>query len=348
MSCCATLSAGDATEVVWDVIVIGAGPAGAVAARELARRGATTLLVERQSFPRTKVCGGSLNGQALASLPQLGLSHILPAAFAAPVSRFMVQANKRRVVLDLPAGVAIRRAEFDEQLVQSASDAGVAFLPETTAIVEPFSASDLTYRQVSLSHHGQQGLATKARIVIAADGLGHACLRHVQMFRSSTIRDARVGLGLVLHKQEAYEGGAIHMAIGRSGYVGLVRTADENLNVAAAVDPAALRATSMPGEFINRILRDAGLPLLSLDAASKWRGTLALSRVTSRLAGGRTFLLGDAIDGGTGSESRAVASAGNWPLGKTVRGSVSAKGCDGTNHTANSSAARANGHLSFS
>jgi menaquinone-9 beta-reductase len=259
MSCCATLSTVDATKAVWDVAVIGAGPAGAIAARELARRGATTLLVERQSFPRTKVCGGSLNGRALASLQQLGLSHVLAPAFAASLSRFVVHASKRRVVLDLPAGVAIRRAEFDEQLVRSAIGAGAAFLPETTAAVEPSCASDTTCRNVSLSSHGQQGSTAKAKTVLAADGLGHACLRNAEMFQSRTVGDARVGLGLVLCKHEAYEGGTIHMAIGRSGYVGLVRTASGNLNVAAAVDPDALRASGVPGELINRILADAGL-----------------------------------------------------------------------------------------
>ena len=47
-----TLSADGATIPLWDAIVIGAGPAGAIAVRELSRRGATTLLVERHSFPR--------------------------------------------------------------------------------------------------------------------------------------------------------------------------------------------------------------------------------------------------------------------------------------------------------
>ena len=42
----------------WDAVVIGAGPAGSVAASLLARSGRRTLLVERATFPRTKVCGG--------------------------------------------------------------------------------------------------------------------------------------------------------------------------------------------------------------------------------------------------------------------------------------------------
>ena len=166
-------------------------------------------------------------------------------------------------------------------------------MPETTATVAQFCPPDANCRNVSLSRHGQQGLTAKAQVVLAADGLGHVCLRHVDMFQSRTVANGRVGLGLIVNKHEAYESGAIHMAIGQSGYVGRC-TADEHLNVAAAVDPDALRATDTPGELINRILADAGLPALSLDATSSWRGTLPLSRATSRLAGKRIFLLGDA------------------------------------------------------
>ena len=46
----------------YDVVVIGAGPAGAAAAIESSRRGADTLLIERSRFPRQKVCGGCLDG----------------------------------------------------------------------------------------------------------------------------------------------------------------------------------------------------------------------------------------------------------------------------------------------
>jgi flavin-dependent dehydrogenase len=41
----------------WDAVVIGAGPAGAMAARELALLGGRILLVERKRFPRWKICG---------------------------------------------------------------------------------------------------------------------------------------------------------------------------------------------------------------------------------------------------------------------------------------------------
>src|SRR5688572_33495727 len=47
---------------MWDAVVIGAGPAGSVAARQLALQGKRVLLVEKDKLPRDKVCGGCLGG----------------------------------------------------------------------------------------------------------------------------------------------------------------------------------------------------------------------------------------------------------------------------------------------
>ncbi|HWW86843.1 MAG TPA: FAD-dependent monooxygenase, partial [Vicinamibacterales bacterium] len=57
-----------------DVLVIGAGPAGAVAAVVLARAGARVRILDRSSFPRAKLCGDTVNPGTLATLARLDLS----------------------------------------------------------------------------------------------------------------------------------------------------------------------------------------------------------------------------------------------------------------------------------
>jgi flavin-dependent dehydrogenase len=84
------------------------------------------------------------------------------------------------------------------------------------------------------------------------------------------------------------------MAIARAGYVGAVRTDRTNLNVAAAVDPDALKRTDSPADAIDHILRDAGLQALPSGPAEQWRGTLPMTRASKRLVAARIFLLGDA------------------------------------------------------
>src|SRR4051812_50143503 len=54
---------------LWDVIVIGGGPAGSAAALAAAERRAETLLVDRARFPRYKTCGGGLIGPSMAAIP---------------------------------------------------------------------------------------------------------------------------------------------------------------------------------------------------------------------------------------------------------------------------------------
>ena len=63
----------------WEVVIVGAGPAGALAAHGLANRGVRVLLVEQRLFPRWKVCGACLSPQALAALEAAGLADLVAA-----------------------------------------------------------------------------------------------------------------------------------------------------------------------------------------------------------------------------------------------------------------------------
>src|SRR5580765_6282294 len=62
---------------VIDALIVGAGPAGTVAATVLARAGARVRLVDRARFPRDKLCGDTVNPGTLAALRRLGLAQAL-------------------------------------------------------------------------------------------------------------------------------------------------------------------------------------------------------------------------------------------------------------------------------
>src|SRR5436189_2616417 len=115
-----------------DVLIVGAGPAGSVAATVLARAGARVRLVDRATFPRDKLCGDTVNPGTLALLRRLGVAGGvercgLPVAGMRVTGRngTIVEATYPRAL----SGRAIRRRDLDALLVNAAVAAGCDFEP---------------------------------------------------------------------------------------------------------------------------------------------------------------------------------------------------------------------------
>lgn len=309
MTIAATLTQYAAARETWDVAVVGAGPAGAMAARELARRKVRVLLLDRRAFPRPKVCGACLNRRAVSWLETAGLTNLLPDLNAVPVSRFYVAVKEKQLSLNLPGGFAVSRDAFDAALVRAAIDAGADFFPRTHAVLQPGGSNARTVALHSESdsndgsdkHDGDVILASAsnsdfvtARVVLIADGLGNSTLSQVDEFPSRVAKRSRIGLGARIEDSTAeFPAGTICMGVGRTGYVGAVRVEDGSLNVAAAVDPQSLHGTS-PARLVESILTESGLPRIPGLSASDWHGTIPLTRRCLRPAGRRVFILGDA------------------------------------------------------
>jgi flavin-dependent dehydrogenase len=279
---------------VWDVLVAGAGPAGALAARQAALAGRRVLLVDSRSFPRTKVCGACLNGQALSVLNSVGLGTLPAALGGVSLGDFDVRSAGRGAHIALPEGIAVSRLRFDAALVESARAAGASFLPETTATVGGLCASGGDECRI-VSLRDRDVIEARARVVLAADGLPHSCLREHAEFSSEVAAGARVGLGgHVIDYPPDYAPGTIFMAVGRHGYVGLVRVEEGVLNIAAALAPEFVKGSGGPPQALAAVLADAGFPPIAALEAADWHGTLPLTRRTHRTAARRILLLGDA------------------------------------------------------
>ena len=281
----------DAGNWVWDAIVLGAGPAGAIAARQLAASGARILLVEKKAFPRGKVCGACLNESALRVLESVGLSHRIAALGATRLDALQLGFRGRAVRFGLPGGVALSRARFDAALVDAAIASGAAFLPESQGSVAPAQVGG---RRVILAQAGRSITAT-ARVVLIATGLGQAPFQGDPGVRSYAWDRSRVGAGCsVIDYPDFYQESLIFMAVGRRGYVGLVRVESDQLNVAAAFAREFIKDCGSPGAAARRILAEAGFPSIPALASALWQGTVPLTRRTWPVAGERFFVLGDA------------------------------------------------------
>jgi flavin-dependent dehydrogenase len=261
------------TSQTWDAVVAGAGPAGAAAGLALARSGASVLLVERAALPRWKVCGACLGPAALASLEALGAHDLAARAREVPLAGMVLRSQGKTARLGLTGWAALSRTTLDELLVGAGARAGVTVWTEARAALGPV---DATARTVRVTHAGSE-IEVEARVVIDATGLGRGLAEDGRPTTRAAPR-TRVGVGVEVDAPDyPVPAGELHMAVARSGYVGLVRVEKGRLNVAAAVDPSALRESS-PGEVAARILAQAGLPPLPLTAMRAWRGTPGLTR----------------------------------------------------------------------
>lgn len=150
-----------------DVVVVGAGPAGAAAALSAARRGARVRLLERHRFPRDKTCGDGLTAAALRHLEELGVPlPTLPSV--QPVHEVvLVSPSGRRVTLPMPGdgwhATVVPRADLDQLVVRTAVAAGVE-------LVEGFEVTGVHAADGTVTVVGADGRRCSARFLVAADG----------------------------------------------------------------------------------------------------------------------------------------------------------------------------------
>lgn len=308
----------------WDVVVIGAGVAGAVAAYLLARRGLQVLLVEKASWPRAKACGGCVNAATLQLLSDIGISEVGRAGPA--YHQIQLACGKRHAEIPLPAGHALSRSRLDDLLVEHGIRAGVHFLPSTQARLQ--GADSEAGRRSLLLRQARRRARVRTRLVLACDGLGSRVVRDETPDEPKVSDRSRIGLGTTLDDAPRfYRRGTIHMACGAPGYVGLVRVENGGLNIGAALDPAWVKARGGPAPGIASLLRDAGFPAFDALNDADWQGTPHLSRKRARLGAARVLIAGDAagyvepftgegigwaVAGAVALEPLAVEAVGGW------------------------------------
>ena len=287
----ATLDCLDAARQLWDVVIIGAGPTGSLAARQLTLAGADVLLVDRLSFPRWKVCGCCLNGRAVSILEQAGVLEDVRGAGAVSLTAFELRAGRQSLTLSLPASLSLSRTRLDALLARSAIAAGAAFLPETEARLGSLTGD---YREVVLTRHAES-VSIRGKVVLVCEGLNQRMLSRTKEFSSYVDEHSYIGAGAVTPlKRGMFKEGTILMAVGRAGYVGAVLVEDGLLNLAAALDPGFLKDGESLGTLVCQVLQEAGFTLPVEVEQLSWQGTAKLTRKTSPVAAGRVLVLGDA------------------------------------------------------
>lgn len=158
-----------------DVIVVGAGPAGASAAFCLARAGVRVLLVDKNRGAHEKVCGGGLLRGSLRQLQHLGLlERVVASQAVAPQGARLMAPDGTVATLPFPKPSGdepgfiriIRRAELGSALIQAASSAGATYMPGVHASTMTGDAQGA----IIYAEEQGQSISLRSQLVIAADG----------------------------------------------------------------------------------------------------------------------------------------------------------------------------------
>ncbi len=147
----------------FDLIVIGAGPAGSTAARTAASRGLKVLLLDKASFPRDKLCAGGLTAKALPLLPQGTLKLSMNAVSQCRIS-FRDTGRTCLASSPQPCVYMFERRDLDYHLLQTAIAAGAVFRDSTRVV----AVDQESGRIETVS--GKTNEVLKAPWIIAADG----------------------------------------------------------------------------------------------------------------------------------------------------------------------------------
>lgn len=152
---------------MYDVIIIGAGPAGCTAARELACKGYRVLLVEKFKIPRNKSCSGILIKKSMDLVRQYFGEDVPEFTMCRPANNrgMIFTSDKGQEYRFEQEGLNIWRSSFDYWLATKAAEAGAELRDETAAL-----SCEEREDCVMVNLRGASAYSEKAKLVIVCDG----------------------------------------------------------------------------------------------------------------------------------------------------------------------------------
>jgi len=206
-------------EAAYDLIVAGAGPAGSACAITAARAGIRVLLLEKDFFPRQKVCGEFVSPESLALLDGLLGDQKLKSYTAVDSTRIFIDGKCLRLPV-APAAQSIPRFELDARLFESAQRAGAA-AREGTAIHGVRQQNEIFLVETSAG-------AFTAKAVVNATG-------RWSRLTQFEVAGKEKWLGLKAHFHEASPPSSVDLYFFPGGYCGVTPVDGGTVNACAMV-----------------------------------------------------------------------------------------------------------------
>lgn len=262
---------------MFDVAIVGGGPGGGSCASFCAAAGLRVLLLERERFPRDKVCGDCLNPSCWPVLRRLGVAERIRSLPHGRLDRVdFITVGGSRVSVPLPRDgdpeIAVRRSILDFELMQRARELGAEVQEKMTltGAVRQGDAWSIT----------TSGKAFAARILVAADGRNSGVARFCNLL--PRIEKSRIAIQTHLPLPSGF-GERVVLEFRPEGYSGQAPIGDGLLNVCLVSTATRLPAIKRWAEA-----------RFDLPPSHSWRTITPLERAPILATTPNLFLIGDA------------------------------------------------------
>jgi flavin-dependent dehydrogenase len=200
----------------YDIAVVGAGPAGSAAAATLAALGWQVLLVERDQFPRHKVCGEFLSPESQTTLNELGLFSDLAALHPVQLKKVQLFSQQgSELVVPLPqVGWGISRYAMDAALAQCAQRRGATLWQDSTATA---LSSTTGAHKLTIRRDGEtEDVYTRAVLLAGGRAVAAKLLAEPRAARTN-----RLNVGIKAHYAGVSMPAQVDLYLFDGGYVGI-------------------------------------------------------------------------------------------------------------------------------
>tara|TARA_R110002049_G_scaffold308605_1_gene513119 strand:- start:4072 stop:5202 length:1131 start_codon:yes stop_codon:yes gene_type:complete len=254
----------------YDVIIIGGGLAGLTNAIHLSKLNINVLLIEKNEYPKHKVCGEYVSNEVLPYLNFLGFD---PFKFGAKrISKFeLTTHNNKKIEVNLPlGGFGISRYELDFQLYNLAKKNGVEVLQDMVNNVE-FKADRF---QVETKFNK----VLKSRIVIGA--YGKRANLDIQ-FQRKFIKKQSPYLAVKIHVAGKFPEDKVALHNFKGGYCGVSKVENDNINLCYITNFESFKKYKDVETFQEEVLfKNKALKALFINSAKAFEKPLTISQIS--------------------------------------------------------------------
>jgi len=253
-----------------DTLIIGGGLAGLVSAIHLSKRGIKVLVIEKNAYPKHKVCGEYISNEVLPYLRSLDFD---PFQFGAKkISKFMMSSSKGKVIKTiLPlGGFGLSRFTFDYELSKIAKEKGVIIIQDIAVDVHFTNDIFTVYTKLGMLYH--------SKLVIGA--FGKRSNIDLKLERPN-IKNKSVYLAVKAHYKGSFPEDLVALHNFKGGYCGISKVENNEINICYITDYKSFKKYKNINDFQKKVVyKNKYLKTIFENSELSFSKPIAISHIT--------------------------------------------------------------------